>query len=183
MGDEDNFMEGEAEGGQELEVGRKVGFLPAVAIKILRWAALGIAAVIFIVTVVVVTVSIMGRGTAQTGYPAASQAYQGTVPVYSYFGSIPEVRGRTADVNPTTFIVQVSLGYDLNNKPIQTELVARTPQLQDVIRGFFSSKTSDELSSDHEAELKAQLKEEINRIMTSGKIQDVLFLEFNVVPL
>lgn len=182
MGDEENFLEGDAEAGGDLEVGRKVGFLPAVAIKILKWAALGIAAVIFIVTVVVITVGIMNRGQAQAGYPSASQAYRGTVPILSYF-DIPEVRGRTADVNPTTFIAKVSLGYDLNNKAIQSELVARAPQLQDIVFSFFASRTAAQLQASHEEELKAELKEEINRIMTSGKIQQVLFLEFNVVPL
>ncbi len=182
MSDDDNFMESDSDSGQDLEVGRKVGFLPAVAIKILKWAALGIAAVIFIVTVVVITVSIMNKGQAQTGYPAASQAYRGTIPILSYF-NIPEIRGRTSDVNPTTFIVQVSLGYDLNDKAVQSELVARAPQLQDIVRSFFAERTADQLAADHEEQLKAELKEEINRIMTSGKIQEVLFLEFNVVPL
>jgi len=141
MGDEESFMESESDAGQDIEVGRKVGFLPAAAIKILKWAALGIAAVIFIVTVVVITVKIMNPSQTAGAYPAASQAYQGTVPILSYF-SIPEIRGRTADVNPTTFIAQVSLGYDLNDKAVQSELVARAPQLQDIVRSFFCRANS-----------------------------------------
>ncbi len=183
MGDEDNFMAGgEADADQELEVGRKVGFIPAAAIKILKWAALGIAAIIFIVTVVVITVSVMGRGETQTGYPGASQSYQGPVPIYSSF-ALPEIRGRTADQSPVTFIVEANLAYEQNNKVIQTELIGRTVQLEDLVRSFFSDRTADQLTPENEQTLKAQLIEEINRIMTTGKIKDIYFTEYNVVPL
>jgi len=182
MGDEDDFMGGEPATDQDLEVGRKIGFLPAVAIKILKWAALAIAAVIFVVTVVVITVSIMGRGTKTAGYPVSSPEYQAKQAPQSYY-NIGEIRGRTADVNPTTFLISVQLGYEQNNKAIQTELVARTPQLEDLIRSFFASKTSDQLSSDHDAELKQELLTDINNILISGKIESVVFPEFNVVPL
>ncbi len=184
MGDEDDFMGGEPVADQDLEVGRRIGFLPAVAIKILKWAALAIAAVIFVVTVVVITVSIMGRGTKEAGYPVNSPEYQGKQPVQSWYTNIPEIRGRTADSNPTTYIIKVDLGYKLNDKQVQTELVARTPLLTDMIRGFFSSKMANELTNpSDENQLKEALRTKINNIMTSGKIMSIAFTTFNVVPL
>jgi flagellar FliL protein len=184
MGDEDDFMGGEPVADQDLEVGRRIGFLPAVAIKILKWAALALAAVIFVVTVVVITVSIMGRGTNEAVYPVNSPQYQGKQPVLSWYTNIPEIRGRTADTNPTTFIVKVDLGYTLNAKQVQTELVARTPLLTDMVRSFFSSKTAVELTNpNNENQLKEALRIEINNVMTSGKIKSIAFESFNVVPL
>ena len=184
MGDEDDFMGGEPVADQDLEVGRRIGFLPAVAIKILKWAALAIAAIIFVVTVVVITVSVMGRGTKAAGYPVNSPEYQGKQPVLSWYTNIPEIRGRTADTNPTTFIVKVDLGYKQNDKQVQTELVARTPLLTDMIRSFFSSKTASDLTNpNNENQLKEALRTEINNVMISGKVQSIAFETFNVVPL
>jgi flagellar basal body-associated protein FliL len=98
-----------------------------------------------------------------------------------WYGNIPEIRGRTADENPVTVIVKVNVGYEQENKIVQSELIARTPRLQALIRQFFASKTSAELTPQHEEELKAELEEQINRIMTDGKIKEVIFLDFNVV--
>jgi flagellar FliL protein len=125
----------------------------------------------------------MGRGTQTAGYPLSSPEYQAKLPIQSYF-DLGEIRGRTADVNPTTFIVTVQLGYQLDNKAVQTELVARTPQLEDLVRSFFASKTASELDNpNNENALKQELLNEINNIMISGKIQSVVFPQFNVVPL
>lgn len=179
--EEQGFDEGIA-GEQDLSVGsQKTGFLPGIVMKILKWAAIAIAAVIFIVTVVVITMNIMGRGSeTQTRVVSTSEDYNKPQPIMDYYRAIEEIRGRTADENPATVMVKVDLGYEQGNKTIQSELVQRTPQLRDLIRHFFSSKTVDDLRPENEEQLKMELKEKINDILKED-ITMVLFQDFNVV--
>jgi flagellar FliL protein len=184
MGDDDQALEeGLAGPEQEITPGESEGggILSGMLLKILKYVALGIGAIIFIVTVVIVTMNIVNRGAQPQSYPAASPEYEGTTPILAWYSAIDEIRGRTADDSPHTVIVQVAIGYEKENKAIQTELVARTPKLRDIIRSFFTEKTAAELQPRYEEELKAELRERINRIMTQGKIDEVIFLEFNVV--
>ena len=50
MADDESFLDEDVTGGQDVEVSQKTGFIPALAFKILKWAAIAIAAIIFIVT-------------------------------------------------------------------------------------------------------------------------------------
>lgn len=122
MADEEGFLEEDVAAGQDLEVGQKIGFLPAIAIKILKWAAVGIAAIIFIVTVVLITMQILNRGTQPQTLPTVSPNYESKPPILSTFDAIEEIRTRTSDENPSTVIVRVILGYEENNKLVQNEL-------------------------------------------------------------
>ena len=47
----------------------------------------------------------------------------------------------------------------------------------------FSKKNAAELDSRHEELLKDELKERINQVLRSGKIEEIWFLELNVIPL
>ena len=186
MGDDQAFDEGIA-GDDEIAVGgetgggERTGFLPAVVIKILKWAALAVAAIIFIVTVVVITMSIMNKGAATGGYPTLSEPYQGAPPVLAWYNNIGEIQGRTADENPTTVIVDVSLGYSEGDKALQAELISRTPRMRDLIRQFFGTKTSKELRPVNEDVIKEELRTKINTILKHGQVQEVIFQNFNVV--
>ena len=179
----DEMFEGEDEGvaGSEIQAARKVGFLPGIVIQMLKWAALGLGAIIFIVTVVVITMKIMGAGSQGITHQQISTDYTGKAPVYSWFNNVGEIRGRTADETPSTFILVVQIGYDLNNKSIQNELVNRTPQIRDITRQFFTAKKATELKPERENDLKIELAERINSIMTTGKIRQVIFDSFTVV--
>ena len=157
------------------------GLLSGMLLKVLKFVALGLGAIIFIVTVVIITMRIAGQGSQAQSYPQVSPEYEGTTPVLSWYTNIDEIRGRTADENPHTVVAQVSLGYEKDNKIIQTELVSRTPRLRDLVRKFFTEKTAAELRPRYEEELKTELKERINRVLTQGKIDEVIFLEFNVI--
>ncbi|HDQ14863.1 MAG TPA: flagellar basal body-associated protein FliL [Sediminispirochaeta sp.] len=181
MGDEEVFDAGDvAGGGAEEESGGKRKLIPAAVLKILRWVALGLAAIIFIVTVVVITVSIMTRGPQAGAYPAPSQEYSGELEILWWY-DIPEIRTRTSDENPYTVIIDPKLGYEQENKKIQTELIARKEQIIDMMRRYFSGKTASELSPQYEPEIKAELKQMINRAMTGKGIEDIVFLQFNVI--
>lgn len=182
MSDEEQSFEEGLTGEADLTTQGKTGFLPSIVLKILKWAALIVAAVIFIVTVVVVTMKVMERGRESQSAIPVSEAYREGPPFLAWYGAIDEIRGRTSDENPNTVVVKVSIGYDQGNKAVQSELIQRTPRIRDMIRSYFSSKTARELEPRYEEEIKQELKERINRIMTQGKIREVIFLEFNVIP-
>lgn len=180
MADEEGFLEEDVAAGQDLEVGQKIGFLPAIAIKILKWAAVGIAAIIFIVTVVFITMRILNRGTQPQTLPTVSPSYESTPPILSTY-PIEEIRTRTADDNPSTVIAKIILGYDENNKAIQTELTKRRTQIKDLTRSYFSSKTEKDLHPKNDEQLKVELLDRINRILVQGKVREIYFDEKNVV--
>jgi flagellar FliL protein len=183
MADEDAFMEEDVAGTGDVEVGQKIGFLPAVAIKILKWAVIGLAAIAFIVTVVVVTMRILNRGTSSATLPAVSQEYTSKPPILQPFDNFEDIRTRTADETPYTVVARVALGYKMGDKNLQSELVQRTRMLQDMIRGFFSQKTANQLDPRNEQALKEELRAKINAVLTAGKVEEVWFLELNVIPL
>jgi flagellar FliL protein len=179
----DEMFEGEDDSGvgAEAQPSKKVGFLPGIVIQILKWAALGLGAIIFIVTVVILTMMVMGTGGQSATSQQVSTDYTGKAPVYDWFSQVGEVRGRTTDDIPAMVIVNIDIGYSQGDKVVQTELVSRIPQLRDVIRQFFTSKKAVDLKPEKENDLKIELAEKINSIMTSGKVRQVLFNNLQVM--
>ena len=180
----DDFLEGDddvAVGGEDTQAAPKAGFLSGAVMQILKWAAIIIAAVIFIVTVTVITLKISNKGNQAPAYVATSEEYTSKPPVYDWFSGIGEIRARTADENPSTVIVEIRIGYEQQNKAVQTELTQRIPRIRDMIRTYFSIKTAEELKPQYEQELKLELRERINRVMTQGKVKEVIFDTFNVI--
>jgi len=179
MGDEDIYAEEDITGGQDLEVGKKRGFIPAFVLKSLKWVALGLAAIIFIVTVVFVTMKILNRGaTGQTTQPV-SEAYVDTPPQYSWY-EIEEIRTRTADRNPATVVVLAKLGYEKENKEMQTELIAQRELIYDLMRQHLSTKTSAELTPQNEQQIKEELRRKINGILKNTTVEKIVFYDYNV---
>ena len=180
MADDDIYDDGDVTGGQELEVGEKQNLLKTFLPRILKWVAIILASVIFIVTVVFFTMKILNRGTTGMTQPAASEVMVAKTPTYDWF-SIEEVRSRTADEPAATVIVQVKLGYETGSKEVQSELVKRENQIFDLIRQYFSRKTMEELTPYTETAVKQELREQINRLLTQGNaVQQIIFMEYNV---
>ena len=75
MSDEEVFAEEEIARGDGQELGGKTGFIPAVVLRLLKWVALGLGAVIFIVTIVVFTVHFLNKGPQNVVYPSDSLEY------------------------------------------------------------------------------------------------------------
>ena len=179
MADEESFLDEDVSVGQDAEVGLKVGFLPALVLKILKWAAVTVAAIVFIVTVVVITMRIINRGRPSGSVPGLSQAYDAAPPILDYYKNFEPIRTPTADESSHTVIATIALGYEEGNKQISNELTKRVDHLQHLIRNFFSSKTESELKN--EVVILAELLEKINAVMSSGKIKEVLLLEYNII--
>jgi flagellar FliL protein len=181
MADEESFLDEDVTVGQDAEVGQKVGFLPALILKILKWAAVVVAAVIFIVTVVVITMRIMNQGRPSGSVPVVSESYRTSPPEYDYYKNFDDIRTRTADDVPYTVVAKVALGYEKGNKRMAGELVARTDLLQHTIRSFFASKTAAELRNE-EAVLQ-ELLQAVNGVMDTGNIKNVLLLDYNIIAM
>ena len=121
-----------------LEGEKKGGFLGGALLKILKFAAMGIGAIIFIVTVVIITMRIMNRGNQPQGGICGRAKDAGCTAGTQWYDNIPEIRTRTSDENAVTVIVKVNLGYEIEDKvKLRLSLSQRTPRLQDMIRQFF----------------------------------------------
>jgi flagellar protein FliL len=180
MGDEEVFAEEDLAGGVEADAGQKIGFLPAFVIKILKWVAMALAAVIFIVTVVIITMNIVNRGTQAQTLPAPSEEYSSKEDPLAWYAGIEEIRTSTADESPATVMINIKIGYEQGDQKVQTELIARTSPIQAAVRYYFSQKTVAELSARHEPEIIREVKELINKMMRDGQIKEVIIMEKQV---
>ncbi|MFP4373544.1 MAG: flagellar basal body-associated FliL family protein [Spirochaetaceae bacterium] len=168
---------------EEQAAGQKTGgFLSGLIIEILKWAGIVIGAIIFIVTVVVVTMRIMGTGSASQTEIPESQEYEVAPPLLDWYSQIGEVRGQTDDEVRKTFIIEPWLGYDGENKQLQNELVQRRILLKEEVELYFSSKTEDDIVGSEERELvKEELRRRLNELITTGQIETVAFNRYTVV--
>jgi flagellar FliL protein len=163
---------------------KKASGLSSLLPNLLKFVAIGLGALIFIVTVTVITVNIVNKGgQSQTVIPSASP-FTGSLPQYQAFTAIGPIRTSTKDPLPYAVVVDMVLGYDVNDNTTGTELTGRIHQLRDFVRQFFKSKTANELSPENEARLKQEILEQLNtKILNSGKIRIILFIQLDVMDM
>ncbi|MEM5948652.1 flagellar basal body-associated FliL family protein [Spirochaetia bacterium 38H-sp] len=176
----DIFEDDTQESSVDTSDAKQVGFLPNILIQILKFVAMGVAAILFVFTVVIITLKILNVSSQSQTPPEISPQYQAAPPILNWY-EIGEIRARTADEAQNTLLAVVYLGYDVDDTAVQTELNERKPYIRDLIRRFFSSKTADELRPQNESILKAELMAKINDVLTNGMIKEIVFDTFNVV--
>ena len=162
---------------------KRVGFLPGVLIQVLKWVGIILGAVIFIVTVVVVTVNFLNQGNvSQTRVPTIVED-RADAAIYTWYEQIGELRGSTADDVRTTFIVEPFLGYDGEEEQLTTELIQRRIQLVGIFNDYFGSRTTDELEGpENKIRVEQQLLDQINRILRNGQVRDIVFGSYQFLP-
>lgn len=155
---------------------KKAGLLPT----LLKYIALALAALIFIVTVVVITVNMLSkRGQSHTEYPIAEE-YRDSREILQYYSAIGTVKTSTRDAVPGTVVVNVELGYPANDKTTPQELTARLVELKDFLRSYFQNKTVVELRQ--EEKIKIEIRNEINdNILSKSKIKGVAFTQYDII--
>jgi flagellar FliL protein len=159
---------------------RSGGLLSGMLLTILKWAAIGIGAVIIVVTTTIITVRIVNKGANPQGLAAISPEYQAkTEPLASYDG-IEQIRGQTADDPPAIFLMSVSIGYDPKDKEISVEIGNRQREIQDLILKEISQRKAADLAPGHYGEVQADLMNLINMRMSTGKVKSVMFRQFVV---
>lgn len=187
MSDEEFYPDEDAgEGDAPSTAGKKkIGFLPAIVIDILKWSAIVIGAIIFIVVVVVITVNLMGGGTQATAtrLPLHSEFEQTTMEELEWYGEVGDIRGSTADQVRRTFIVQPHIGYPVGSDRTLQELIRRRIQIHEIISTYFASRSVTELEGVQNRErVKRELREQINRIMSSeAQVRDVAFTRYEFI--
>ncbi|MDR3342489.1 MAG: flagellar basal body-associated FliL family protein [Treponema sp.] len=179
-----NMESGEASGEEGASKKKKVSGLVALLPTLLKFVAIGLGALAFIVTVAVVTFNILNKGgKSQTVIPE-NFSYIGTRPQYSMFTAIGTVRARTKDPTPYAVVIDMVIGYDLNDNAAATELTGRLYELRDFVRSYFSSKYAAELQPENEARLKQEIIELLNtRILNTAKARTILFNQLDAMEM
>jgi flagellar FliL protein len=172
------------EGAAPASTPKKASGLAALLPNLLKFVAIGLGALVFIVTVSVITFNILNKGgLSQTNIPVNSP-FVGTRPTYQYFTLIGSVRTTTKDVIPHAVVVNMIIGYDENDNATAIELTNRQYELQDFVRVFFKSKTADELTPENEPRLKQEILEQLNqRLLNSARARIILFLQLDVMQM
>jgi len=182
----DNFFDDNNEGFLNEEEGEgspstgKSRFLPTIVVQILKWLAIIISAIIFIVTVVVITLNIMGAGQqSQTRIPR-SESYAGPPPVYSWYEEIPELRGVTNDQVSRTFVIEVRLGYAKDNTGVSVKIGDQTIPLTDMLNVWFASRSAEYLQNiNNREEIRKRLLADLKRIVP--EIETIAFTQYQIL--
>jgi len=185
MADDADFFDGgdspESDSGPAKKKGGGLGgLLPS----ILKFVAIGLGALIFIVTVSVITFNIMNKGGKnQTVVSDPNSPFVGKRPEYGYYDSIGSMTLRTRDFPvSSTVTVDMIIGYDLGDQLASQELSSRRFELRDFIRRYFSGKTAAELAPEREEVLKAEIREMLNtRFLDSRGARVILFNKFDLM--
>jgi flagellar FliL protein len=189
MSDDGGLNDLGEEGAEGVEGGggkkKKTAGIAALLPNLLKFAAIGLGALVFIVTVSIITYNIMSRGGKnQTAVADPASPWVGKRPEYQMFTSINSVRTRTKDPTPYSVVVNMVIGYDMNDKNAQTELTSRLYELRDFVRTFFSSKYRVELLPENEGRLKQDILEAINtRYLDTSRARIILFEQLDVMEM
>ncbi|MDR1900293.1 MAG: flagellar basal body-associated FliL family protein [Treponema sp.] len=165
---------------------KKTSGLASLLPNILKFVAIGLGALVFIVTVAVITYNIMSKGgKSQTAVTDPQDPYMGKRPEYAYYTLIGSVTTKTKDADKSYSVtVDMIIGYDLNNNAAQTELTGRQYELRDFVRNYFQGKYSSELQPENEAKLKSDIRETLNtRFLDTAKVRIILFDKLDVMEM
>jgi len=150
---------------------------------ILKFAAIGLGALIFIVTVSVITYNIMNKGgKSQTVISDPNSPYVGKRPEYAYYDQLGSMTVKTRDTAGFNVSVEMIIGYNLTDSDGGMELISRKYELRDFMRRYFSSKYAAELVPEREEELKRDIREQLNtRFLDTARAQVILFDKLDVM--
>jgi len=162
---------------------KKKGGLGTLLPTLLKFAAIGIGALLFIVTVSVITYNIMNDGgKKQTNVTDPSSPYIGRKPVFEWYTDIGTVTTRTRDESGYSVSVVMNIGYDKTDVAAYSELSGRKVELQDFVRRYFAGKLAEDLKPENEERLKTEIKETLNkRYLENARVRDIAFTKFDVM--
>ncbi|MBN2439840.1 MAG: flagellar basal body-associated FliL family protein [Spirochaetales bacterium] len=179
MGDEEQYIDEEQEGGDDLDTGKREGFFKDFLKQALKYVIIFVAIVILVVTVSIITYRLLMGGRIPDSPYSTSPEYIDPYTEYQYFNSLTPIRGLTSDDPPKTFSALITIGYKKGRTKVQTELIARKDSIENIIFLFLGQKKGEELMPVKAEELQEQIKNRINKIMIE-KIDLVLFKELQV---
>lgn len=150
---------------------------------LLKWVAIALGAVILIVTVVIITTKIVSSNSSNVPSSVLmSEEYTPTREILTWYTSLGIIQTKTMESNPASVRVDVVLGYKKDDKQTASEITARTVEIKDYLRNFFTRKTAEELGPQNEENLKLEIRTGINdTILSSSRIKDVRFMTLDVI--
>lgn len=152
------------------------GMLP----QLLKWVVISLAALIFIVTIVVVTVNIIGSSGKPQSVIPVSEEYTGLREVLQWYQAVGSIQTRTSDPMPASVVLDIALGYTFDDKATPAELSSRLVEIKDFLRSFIQRKSAAELKN--EEKIKIEIRNSINdNILSKSKIKDVRFTKYEIV--
>jgi flagellar FliL protein len=158
--------------------------LAALLPNLLKFVAIGLGALAFIVTVSVITYNILNKGGASQTVVPENSPYVGARPEYSYFNAIGLIRANTKDEVPHSVVVDMVIGYDQNDNASATELTTRLPELRDRVRNFFRSKTAEELRPENEERVKLEIIELLNtKVLSKARARIITFNQLDIMQI
>jgi flagellar protein FliL len=162
---------------------KKKGGMGALLPTLLKFVAIGIGALLFIVTVSVITYNIMNDGgKTQTNVTDPQSPYIGRKPIFAWYTDIGTVTTRTKDEMSHSVSVVMNIGYDQTDATAYSELSGRKFELQDFVRRYFAGKYAEELKPENEERLKQEIKETLNkRYLETARVRDITFTKFDVM--
>ncbi len=160
----------------------KKGGIGGILPTLLKYIALALGAIILIVTVVIITMNIVGANKpAQAAIPV-SEDYKEIAEELEWYTSLSDIQTRTSDAVPASVVVNVFLGYKKEDKVTSTEITAQRIPIRDFLRNYFAGKTAEELTPRNEEKIKIEIRNEINdTILNRGKVKKISFDKLNVV--
>lgn len=181
MADEDSGID-LGEDSETAAVPAKKGGLGGILPTILKYVALALGAIVLIVTVVIITMNVMGGNkTRQTQVPI-SEEYKEYAEELDWYQSLGEIQTRTSDASHASVLVNIFLGYKKEDKVASAEITAQKIPIRDFLRNYFADKSVEELSPKNEERLKIEIRNEINdRILNKSKIRKISFDKLQVV--
>ncbi|HSV56953.1 MAG TPA: flagellar basal body-associated FliL family protein [Magnetospirillaceae bacterium] len=152
-------------------------------LRLLMWIGIALGAVIFVVTVVIVTVNIINRQGRPMTQVLVGEIYQRATPQFEYFTTLGEIRTRTIDNEPSSVVVTINLGFDRGDRDTPAMLTARIHQMRDLLRRYFSSATAQDLDPRNEKRIKEEIREKLNNLLARPSIREVLFERLDVIQM
>lgn len=182
----DDFFDNESgnflneEGGDESADPSRAGVVPSVVIQVLKWVAIIVGTIIFVVTVVVITLNIMGAGRQSQNRIPRSESYDGPPPVYSWYEEIPELRGVTNDQVSRTFVINVQLGYEKDNTGTSVKIGDQTVPITDMLNIWFASRNAEYLQNiNNREEIRKRLLADLKKIVP--EIETIAFTQYQIL--
>ena len=166
------------------EAPKKASGLAALLPNLLKFVAIGLGALIFIVTVSVITYNILNKGGQSQTVISSTSAFVGARPQYAVFTSINQIRTSTRDPIPYSVVVDMVIHYDMNDNSASSEFTARLYELRDFVRSYFRSKTAEELTPENEPRLKRDIIEQLNtKVLSTARARMITFNQLDVMQM
>ncbi len=154
--------------------------------RILMFVAIGILALLVTITISFFTYRFMDRGNRSRQFPVLSEEYKTEVPEYAVWSFLADdgydLRTQTADAERYTISARIKLGYNAElYKDLPGELTNKNDAIIDSIRSYFSRRTKAQLED--ERAVKAELESIVNSLLSKGEVEQVWFLQYQIIGL